>query len=85
LQILEQKEDDEEHGEHCTLIPKRMYHTKFYVRFAPTSLCKPDAKGFTGKSPSGYFGNLDMDCPHTSNISINDSLQNKVHSIPLMH
>jgi hypothetical protein len=39
----------------------------------------------TGESPSGYFGNLDMVCTLTSSISINDSLQNKVSSIPLVH
>jgi hypothetical protein len=60
-------------------------HTKLYVRFASTCLCKPDAKTLTGESLSGYFGNLDMDCTHTLSISINDSLQNKVHLIPLVY
>jgi hypothetical protein len=64
LQILEQEEDENRHDDGAHKFQSVCGHTKLYVRFAPTSLCKPDAKVLTGESPSGYLGNLDMDYTH---------------------
>jgi hypothetical protein len=72
-------------GVYCKyIVIKKMKKNVIIVVNKFQSLCKPDANGITDKSPSGYFGNLDI-CTLTSSISIDESLQYKIHSTTLVH
>jgi len=43
------------------------------------------ANGYTGESPSGYFGNLDVICINTTSLSFDNSLEKYVSYIHFSH